>query len=131
MSDDGGDDASVLSGGRGRTNYGQIMELPVLVDGVKPRNCVCCGEGSDSASPLEDAAPDDRYGGKRPWMRYGPAPSAPTTHKVVVGKVCMICNQVYRILGLHLTHGTLQKYLSSVTPKPEEHRAFLRSDGSM
>lgn len=123
--DDGA--SSMSSRTLARASYSHVMELPVMWEGVTERMCSCCGQSSHSDSPFEDAAPDDRFGGKRPWHRYVASPAAPTEYKVVVGKLCMICHQVFKILGLHLTHGTMPSYLTFVTPKPEEHRAFLRS----
>ena len=124
------DDVGSVSCGssKGRTNYGLIMLLPLLWINVKERECTCCGESSHFDSPFLDATEDDTWGGKHPWQRYVICPWSPN-FKMVHGKLCLICWQVFKMLGLHLVHGTVAKYLGSATIRlnPEDHRSFMRS----
>ena len=50
-----------------------MMMLPVLlsvVQGFRMRDCKLCGESCDSENQLPSSAPDDRWGGHRPWQAY-------------------------------------------------------------
>ena len=86
------DTASQSSVGHG---YGNVMNLPANFD-VKPKTCKCCGERSHSQSPLEDAAEDDTYGGKRPWLRYARAQGSDYSFKQPSGSVCLRCWQTFK-----------------------------------
>ncbi len=68
-----------------------LMLLPVLMVhlSVRIRDCKLCGESCCSESPLVNSAPDNRYGGYRPWQQYclGKVPG----NKIVKGDICNIC----------------------------------------
>lgn len=76
-----------------------LMLLPVLMVhlSVRIRDCKLCGESCCSESPLVTSAPDDRYGGYRPWQQY--CLGKLLGFKVVKGDICNICWAVYKELG--------------------------------
>ena len=84
-----------------------------------------CGLGSKSVAPFPDATSEDCYGGKLPWRRYRRAQLA-GTFKVLVQKVCLLCYHTFVTSPLKYAHGTIDKYLSAVRGKPEDHASFLK-----
>ena len=102
------------------------MSLPVIWDGVKEKHCNCCGESCYSECPIPD--PDNIWDDKRPWQRYVVCPFN-SGYRMIIGKICLICHIVFKILGYRLKFGTIPKYLASplIRSNPEEHRKFIRA----
>ncbi len=71
-----------------------VMYLPVFI--FKSIACKLCGENSDSANPLPHK--DDEASKYRPWRDYNKRKKP--GYKVPRGKLCLICWNVFRDLGL-------------------------------
>lgn len=87
--------------------------------GRKIRVCQLCDNQSDAESPLITASPNDKFQGCLPW-RSTKARTAMVDGKLLTiddpdGKMCTICNNVWRILG----KPPLLSASSIATPLPE------------
>ena len=93
------DQASSASARSSSRAMSALMLLPVLMVhlSVRIRDCKLCGESCCSESPLVTSAPDDRYGGYRPWQQY--CLGKLLGFKVAKGDICNICWAVYKELG--------------------------------
>ena len=68
----------------------------------------------------------DPYEGKRPWAKYRDVKDtlSGTKYRVPEGKLCLICLNVYKALGLGLLYSG-SEYFKQL--KKEEHNSFLSS----
>ena len=66
--------------------------------GIKAKVCKLCKCKSTDASPFDDADPSDKWGGLRPWCHYCKV-DGEAGCKTPVGRMCMICYNVFRTAG--------------------------------
>ena len=99
------DDVASVGGRSSKASaaWGEVMSLPITWQNVKQRDCCCCGESCLSECPIPD--PEDCWDGKRPWRRYIAARNHPG-HRMIVANVCLICWEVFKLMGLGLIYGT-------------------------
>ncbi|CAK9111622.1 Uncharacterized protein SCF082_LOCUS51789, partial [Durusdinium trenchii] len=99
----------------------------------KPRCCQLCNGRSTDESPLEYPTDEifPEVEGRLPWRSYEKAKEEDSgeTVRVPSGRLCLICFNVYRALGLHKEHKSVDDYYKHVSKKANQndHRGFLAS----
>ena len=100
----------------------------VVFNMSKPCKCSLCNCLSTEASPLVDAFDSDTWGGKRPWGKYRRAVSDEGEDIAMPeGKVCLLCRNVFKLLGMQFAHGSYKKYADKVSSKTVDHDPFLQA----
>ena len=74
------DDGTDMRSTGGSTNADELIiaGLTITCIGVAARKCKCCGDMSDSTSPLASSFDEDEWEGKRPWVYYRRHPNTAT-----------------------------------------------------
>ena len=94
--------------------------------------CRLCNAKSNEESPLRDAHPSDCWGGLVPWLHYRKVVVAGRELKEASGKVCSLCEKVFLISPMRLTHGSIAGYISwrNSGDSINRHAAFMRGHKS-
>ena len=124
--DDGASELATEAGVEGAG--GESEALPkVRCDLTKPCKCCLCNAASDEFSPLKGSSEDDKYAGRRPWNKYKTVSDAAAAYRVAVGRLCLICWNVYRALGLHHKFDSVRTYYLHISEKAnaKEHEKFM------
>ena len=94
----------------------------------KPCECQLCNSKPADDTPLTSSVAGSS---KRPWRSYKKVKDRVSgkTVKVPEGKLCLLCFNVYRMLGLDINCGKVKDYVKKVivdkTDKQANHRNFL------
>ena len=78
--------------------------------------CCCCAAKSTDARPLSTASSLDRWSGNRPWGKTRTVfdQVSGKSVKVPEGKICLICLNVFKLLGHMAKHGSYAEYYKKV-----------------
>ena len=74
-----------------------------------------------------EATPFDSWGGKRPWAKYrsGVHNKQGEEFSVPEGRVCLLCRNLFKMLGMDYTHGSHKRYADKIKSKAVDHQDFL------
>ena len=109
----------------GRTQH-QLLQI--RFDLSKSCTCCLCSSSSTSKSPLVSASDLDKYSGRRPWAKYRKVIVEAVAYRVPEGKLCLICQNVYALLGLRHKYGSYKQYHETVLKqKGGDHNQFMAS----
>ena len=106
------------------------LHTKVVFHLTKPCSCLLCNASSTEASPLSNRSDFDRWGGKRPWKAYKKITDRVTkeTVRAPEGRLCLLCFNVYRMLGYDSKCGTVKEYNKKVLSGSQgNHGAFMSS----
>ena len=99
---------------------------PVRFDLTKVCTCCLCGATSTSQSPLSTSHEGDEWGGRRSWAKYRPVTKEEVAYRVPEGKLCLICSNVYHLLGLKHKWGSYKQYCEKcLKQKQGDHAPFM------
>ena len=78
--------------------------------------CCLCAAKSTDASPLSTASSLDRWSGNRPWGKTRTVfdQVSGKSVKVPEAKICLICLNVFKLLGYMAKHGSYAEYYKKV-----------------
>ena len=78
--------------------------------------CCLCAAKSTDASPLSTASSLDRWSGNRPWGKTRTVfdQVSGKSVKVPEGKICLICLNVFKLLGFMAKYGGYTEYYKKV-----------------
>ena len=110
--------------------HGGLDNLRVSLSHSKACVCCLCNAKSTDASPLVGAEAGDRFGGARPWAKYGKRKDAANGDELVrvpEGKCCSFCFSTFRALGLDYKYPTYAAYYKEIRDNAEKHTKFLQS----
>jgi len=85
--------------------------------------CTLCGCKCDEANPVTQQTMFTT-GGFVQWAKYRNAIKA-AGHKMPSGKVCALCNNLFRMLDLKLKFGSIKKYWKWQAAQQGRHQPFL------
>lgn len=112
MADD--DAASAFGGGDSSVGCADLIKIVYHLSKV----CICCmcNAKSIDPSPLVDSSSLDRWSGHRPWgkTRNVVDQASGTACKVPEGKICLICLNVFKLLGFFAKYGSYGEYYKKV-----------------
>ena len=91
--------------------------LVVIFTCVAKLTCKLCNCKATDPSPLNNATPTDKYGGKRVWAGYSKVKDASGNliGRKPSGRCCGICYNTFYALGLDAEHGTIKIYFANVS----------------
>ena len=108
--------------------------LKIRYDLSKACVCCLCSSRSTSKSPLVSSSEFDRYQGKRPWAKYRKVSTneqeeeEAVAYRVPEGKLCLLCQNVYHLLGLKHRYGSYKQYHEKVIKqRGGDHKQFMSS----
>ena len=110
------------------TQEGGLSSLRVVYNLSKACECQLCNSKSTDDSPLAAAVGGST---RRPWRSYKKVKDRVSgeTVKVPEGKLCLLCFNVYRMLGLDAKYGKVKEYVKKVivdkTDKQSNRSNFL------
>ena len=110
------------------TQEALLASLRVVYNLSKPCECQLCNSKSTDDTPLASSVAGSS---KRPWRSYKKVKDRVSgkTVKVPEGKLCLLCFNVYRMLGLDINCGKVKDYVKKVivdkTDKQANHSNFL------
>ena len=85
-----------------------LLHLAISFSHSRPCKCCLCGSSSLDPTPLvsklDEAAAMPPDGGKRPWAKYRKCtPAGEDSVRVPEGRLCLLCFNVFRALGLDVS----------------------------
>ena len=100
---------------------------PVSFELSKASTCCLCSCRSTDPSPLNEALELDAWGGRRPWSKYRKVkdPVTKDVFRVPEGKLCLICYNVFRSLGLQYQYASYSDYYKKAQGSSTDHGAFM------